>query len=263
MKTVVCIKQVPDTSEVKINPETNTLIRAGIPAIINPYDLHALEEALRLRDCCGGSVIALCMGPPSAAEQLKEAIGMGVDEAILLSDPSFAGADTLATAYTLARAVEKIGGVSLVLCGKQAIDGDTAQVGPEIAENLDWPHLTSVSKINDIDEDGITAERMTDEGYERLQLTLPALLTVTREINEPRLPALRGMIRAKKATIPIWGPADLQTDPAKIGLQGSPTQVWKIFTPDHHADGEILQGEAAELVEKLVESLLAKNIITP
>ncbi len=263
MKIVVCIKQVPDTAEVKINPETNTLIREGVPAIINPYDMHGLEEALRLKERFGGSVIALCMGPPSAAEQLKEAIGMGVDEAILLSDRSFAGADTLATAYTLARAVEKIGSVSLVLCGKQAIDGDTAQVGPEIAENLDWPHLTSVSKVNDIDGESIIAERMTDEGYERLQLTLPALLTVTREINEPRLPALRGMMRAKKADIPVWGPEELQADPLKIGLKGSPTQVCKTFVPDHHVAGEIFRGEAAELAEKLVKLLLAQNLIRP
>ncbi len=262
MKIIVCIKQVPGTTEVKINPENNTLIREGIPNVINPFDVYAVEEGLRLRERFGGSVTVICMGPPSATEQLKETMGMGVDDAILVSDRAFAGSDTLATAYTLAKAVEKIGQVDLVLCGKQAIDGDTAQVGPEMAENLDWPHLTYVRKINDVANEKITAERMTDDGYELLELSLPALFTVVKEINEPRMPSLKGMMRAKKAEIPVWGPEDLDVDQSSIGLDGSPTQVWKTFIPDPRVQGEIFTGEVTEQVQTLVQRLLEKNIVS-
>lgn len=260
MKIVVCIKQVPDTTEVKINKETNTLIRDNIANIINPCDLHAVEEALRLKGEYGGTVVAICMGPPSAQEQLKEVIGLGVDEGILLSNRSFAGADTLATSYTLAKAVEKISDVDLIFCGKQAIDGDTAQVGPELAENLSWPHLTYVNKINEVTDKQIIAERRTDEGYERLQLELPALLTVTEEINQPRMPSLKGLMKAKKMEIPIWGPEDLDLDEARIGLEGSPTQVISTFAPDFDIRAEVFSGEASEQVKKLVKRLMEKSM---
>lgn len=262
MKIVVCVKQVPGTTEVKMNPETNTLIREGIPNVVNPFDLYAVEEALRLKERFGGTVTAVCMGPPSATEQLKEMIGLGVEEAILISNRAFAGADTLATSYTLSKAVEKIGDVDLVLCGKQAIDGDTAQVGPEMAENLGWAHLTYVRKINNVVDGKLVAERMTDEGYERVELQLPALLTVVKEINEPRMPSLKGMMRAKKAEIPVWGPEDLGAEAGRIGLEGSPTQVWKTFVPDHRVEGEIFTGEVSEQVKALVQKLLEKNIVS-
>ena len=250
MKIVVCLKQVPGTTEVKINPETNTLVREGIPNEINPFDLYAIEEALRIRGRLGGgTVAALSMGPPQARDSLREAIAMGVDEALLLSDRAFAGADTLATAYTLAEAIRKIGDVSLILCGKQAIDGDTAQVGPEIAENLDWPHVTYVRKVNEIDAEQVIVERMTDDGYERLSLPLPALLTVIKEINEPRLPGIKGQMRAKKAEIPVWSAADLGADPQRLGLTGSPTQVRKIFYPEHEVTAEMIEGSPAEQAE--------------
>ncbi len=261
MKIVVCIKQVPGTTEVKMNPETNTLIREGITNITNPFDLYAVEEGLRLRERFGGSVTVICMGPPSATEQLKETMSMGVDDTILISNRAFAGSDTLATSYILAKTVEKIGQVDLVLCGKQAIDGDTAQVGPEMAENLKWPHLTYVSTINHIDNGFITAERMTDDGYERLEVSLPTLLTVVKEINEPRMPSLKGMMRAKKTEVPVWGPEDIGVDPLRIGLDGSPTQVWKIFVPDRRVQGEIFTGEVRDQAKKLVARLMDKNII--
>ena len=192
MKIVVCVKQVPDTTEVKINPETNTLIREGVASILNPFDMYAVEEAIRLKERLGATVTILSMGPPQVAEALREAIAMGADEAVLISDRAFAGSDTLATAYALLKGIEKIGDVKLIICGKQAIDGDTAQVGPEIAENMGIPHLTYVKKINEISEDQITLERMNEDGFERLEMPLPALITVVKEINEPRLPSIKG-----------------------------------------------------------------------
>ena len=261
MKILVCIKQVPGTTEVKINPETNTLVREGIPNQVNPFDLYAVEEALRLKERLGGATtVAVSMGPAQAAESLRECIAMGIDEAILLSDRAFAGADTLATAYTLSEAVRKIGDVSLILCGKQAIDGDTAQVGPEIAENLDWPHVTYVRKINEIGEAGLVVERMTDDGYERLALPMPALLTVIKEINEPRLPGIKGQMRAKKTEIPVWTAADLGVDPSRLGLSGSPTQVKKIFYPEHIVNAEMIEGSPAEQAAALAGKLKSLGV---
>lgn len=262
MKIVVCVKQVPDTTEVKINPETNTLIREGVASIVNPFDMYAVEEALRIKDKISGTTVtALSMGPPQAVECLKEVIAMGADEAILLSDRAFAGADTLATSYTLAKGIEKIGAVDLILCGKQAIDGDTAQVGPEIAEKLGIPHLTYVKKINDLDEHGLIAERMTEEGYERLQIALPVLLTVVKEINEPRLPSLKGKMRAKKEQIPVWTAEMIGAAPEKTGLKGSPTWVQRIFIPEIKSQGEIFQGSTEETVKSLVEAILTRKIV--
>jgi electron transfer flavoprotein beta subunit len=261
VKIVVCVKQVPDTTEVKINPETNTLIREGVASILNPFDMYAVEEAIRLKEKLGGTVIVISMGPPQVAEQLKETIGMGVDEAILISDRAFAGSDTLATSYALAKAIEKIGGVNLIICGKQAIDGDTAQVGPEVAEKLGLPHLTYVKKINEISETGFTAERMNEDGFERVQLPLPALITVVKEINEPRLPSLKGMMRAKKAEVPIWKAADIDADPAKCGLNGSPTWVKRIFIPEIKCQGEIFCGSPEEQVKSLVDAIICRKIV--
>lgn len=261
MKVVVCIKQVPDTSEVKINRETNTLIREGVPSIINPFDMYALEEALRVRERCGGSVTAISMGPPQAMDSLREAISYGIDEAILISDRAFAGSDTLATSYTLARAIAKIGGVDLVICGKQAIDGDTAQVGPGVAEELDIPHVTYVKKIVEIRDGYLKVERMVEGGYEVVETGLPALITVVKEINEPRVPSLKGMMRARKAEIPVWKAGDLGVDPGRIGLAGSPTTVVRIFTPELRRRGEMLEGTAVEQARALVERLRSTRLI--
>lgn len=261
MKIVVCVKQVPDTTEVKINPETNTLVREGVASVVNPFDMYAVEEALRIKEKLGGTVVALSMGPPQAAEALKETIAMGVDEAVLLSDRAFAGADTLATSYALAKGIGKIGDVDLILCGKQAIDGDTAQVGPEIAEKLGIPHITYVKKINEINETELTVERMTEEGFERVKLPLPALLTVVKEINEPRLPSLKGKMRAKNIQIPVWNAEMINADPGKIGLKGSPTWVKRIFIPVMKCQGEIFEGSPEEQVKSLVEAILSRKIV--
>jgi electron transfer flavoprotein beta subunit len=261
LKIVVCIKQVPDTTTVRINPETNTLMREGVDSIINPFDMYALEEGIRLREKHGGTVVALSMGPPQVESALREAISLGVDEAVLISDRAFAGADTLATAYTLARGIKKIGKVDVILMGRQAIDGDTGQVGPGVAENLGLPHITEIRKIEEIGEDkSIVVERLLEDGYVRLKTKLPALLTVVKEINEPRLPSLKGKMAAKKAEIPVWSASDLELDGQRIGLTGSPTQVMKIFTPPRPSGGKIFEGDVATAVKQLVAALLEAGI---
>ena len=255
MHFVVCVKQVPDTTDVRINPETNTLIREGVASIINPFDMYAIEEALRLKDKMGGEVTALSMGPPQAETALREAISMGVDEGILVSDRAFAGSDTWATSYTLALALKKVGDFNLIICGKQASDGDTAQVGPGIATHLDLPQITYVRKVEEITEDRIVAERLLENGYEVIESPLPCLLTVVKEINEPRLPSLKGKMAAKKAQIIKWTANDIQGNQQKLGLNGSPTKVVKIFTPEPRKGGKMLTGEPHEMVAELVNEL--------
>jgi electron transfer flavoprotein beta subunit len=260
MNIIVCIKQVPETTEVKINPETNTLIREGVKSIINPFDMYAIEEAIRLKEKYGGKTTVITMGPPQAEEALREAIAMGIDEAILITDRCFAGSDTWATSFTLSNAIKKIGDFDLILCGKQASDGDTAQVGPGISAHLDIPQVTYVKKIREINKNYACVERMTEEGFEVISTSLPSLFTVVKEINEPRLPSLRGLMRAKQAKILRWSAKDLELPEDKIGLKGSPTQVIKIFTPPQRPKGTIFHGETNEVVEKLVE-VLKKEII--
>ena len=255
MNIIVCIKQVPETTQVKINPETNTLIREGVKSIINPFDMYAIEEAVRLKEKLGGKVSVISMGPPQAESALREAISMGADEGILLTDQAFAGSDTWATGLVLARAITKIKEFDLILCGKQASDGDTAQVGPGISTHLDIPQVAYVKKIEQIGNGIARVERMTEEGYEVIELPLPALFTVVKEINEPRIPSLRGMMRAKKAKITCWGVNDIQADISCIGLNGSPTQVVRIFTPPPRKGGEILKGEPEEIAQRLAELL--------
>ena len=241
--------------EVEINPETNTLIREGVGAMVNPFDLYAVEAAVRLKEKLGGKVTALSMGPPQAEQALREVISMGVDEGILLSDRAFAGSDTWATSYTLAVALKKIGHFDLIICGKQAADGDTAQVGPGIATHLELPQITYVRKIEEISGRHIVAERLLENGYEVIEAPLPCLLTVVKEINEPRIPTLRGKIAAKKATIPCWSAQDIAADPLKLGLDGSPTRVVKVFSPPVRSGGEILSGTPAESASRLIEKL--------
>jgi len=259
MKIVVCIKQVPDTTDVKINPETNTLIREGVESIINPFDMYALEEAVKLKERFGGETIAITMGPPQAKQALREAIALGIDSVIHLSDRVFAGSDTWATSLILAKAIEKIKDYDLVICGKQASDGDTAQVGPGIATHLDLPQATYVRRIDTIHLDTvpkiIVVERLLEEGYELVELQFPALITVVKEINEPRLPSLRGKMKARKAEIATWSNNDLNIPEAEIGLNGSPTQVVKIFTPPQKEGGKIFEGELHEIVEQLAQEI--------
>lgn len=255
MNIIVCIKQVPETGNVKINPQTNTLIREGVKSIINPFDMYAIEEGVRIKEKSGGKVIILTMGPPQAEQALKEAISLGADEAILLSDRAFAGSDTWATSYTLSKAIQKIGNYDIILCGKQATDGDTAQVGPGISMHLNLPQITYVKKIEQIQNNHLRAQRMTEEGYEIIESPLPVLLTVVKEINEPRLPSLKGLIKAKNAKITLWNSKDIEAEPDSIGLNGSPTQVVKIFSPPPREKGQIFEGAAEETADKLFNIL--------
>ena len=254
MNIIVCIKQVPDTAEIRINPETNTLMREGVPSIINPFDLHALEAAIQIREQRGGKVVVLTMGPPQAETSLREAIAMGADEAVLLSDKAFAGSDTWATSYTLAQAIKKLG-ADIIFCGKQAIDGDTAQVGPETAEFLDIPHISYIRKIEEIKDDYIRVERLMDEGYDIVESSLPVLLTVVRELNEPRMPSLKGKMAAKKAEIKKMGMADIDAEENSLGLKGSPTQVKNIFAPDIKAERKMIEGSPEEQIDTLIAEL--------
>lgn len=258
MKIIVCIKQVPDTTDVKINPETNTLMREGVAAVINPYDMYAIEESLRIKTRIGGdsTVTALTMGPPQAEAALREAISLGVDKGILLCDRAFAGADTWATSYTLAQAIKHLGGADIILFGKQASDGDTAQVGPGVATHLDLPQITYVRKILELDNASISAQRMLEEGNETIRASLPCVLTVVKELNEPRLPSLKGKMASKRAEITVWKAEDIGCDVNQCGLNGSPTKVIRIFTPSARTDSEILTGEPQDTVGKLVDKLM-------
>lgn len=255
MNIIVCIKQVPDTIDIKINPENNTLIREGVASIINPFDMYALEEALRIKEAHGGTVTVISMGPPQVENAMREALALGVDNAILISDKKFAGSDTLATSYTLSAAIRKLGDYDIILFGKQAIDGDTAQVGPGVARHLDIPQIAFVKEIDSIENGKIVAHRMMEDGFDVIESQLPIVLTVVKDINEPRLPSLRTKMKAKKAEIPVWTFEDLDLDEKRVGLNGSPTQVEEIYTPTLEKKTMILEGEPEEVVKKLVEYL--------
>ena len=260
MRIIVCIKQVPDSGEVRFDKETHSMIREGLPSIINPFDENAIEAALQLKEEYGGEVIVMSMGAPHAEEQLRQSIAMGADRAILLTDRRFALADTLATAYSLSTAIKKIGDYDLLLFGKQAIDGDTAQVGPGVAEMLGLPQITYVRKIQ-IADSKVTAERVLEDSYEIVQAQLPALLTVVKEINEPRHASLRGVLKAKKAEIAIWKPEDIDADLTKIGIEGSACSVIETFTPEPRGDNEQLSGTPGEIAEALFARLRQQNIL--
>ncbi len=261
MNIIVCLKQVPGTTKVDIDPQTNTLVRQGIENIINPFDTYALEEGVRLKEQHGGKVTAISMGPPQAEAMLREAISTGADEAILLSDRAFAGADTLATSYTLARAINKIQQYDLIICGRQTIDGDTGQVGPELAEVLEIPFVAYVRKIEEITSNNIRLQRMVEDGYEVIETALPAVITVAKEINVPRLPSLRGMSRSKSAAIPVWTTREIDADEDRVGLSGSATRVIKIFFPQRARQGEILQGSPESQAESLINKLRDSKLI--
>ncbi len=265
MKICVCIKQVPATTEVKFDPETNTLVREGVDSQINPFDVYALEEAVRVKERLQkegeeATVTVLTMGPPQAEQALREAISLGADDAVLLSDRAFRGADTWATSYALAQALRKLQ-PDLVFCGMQAIDGDTGQVGPGIAVHLDYAHATYVAKIEALDKRKITVRRLVEQGYEVCAVRLPVVMTVVKEINEPRTPSLRGKMNAKKARIPVWKAADIEAPEEKLGLQGSPTQVVKVFSPPHREGGEKWTGEPEELADKLASLLKELEVV--
>jgi len=269
MLIVTCIKQVPDTTQVKIDPVTNTLVREGIPFIMNPYDTHALETALQLKDRFGCRVVALSMGPPNAEATLRKALSVGVDRAILLSDRCFGGADTLATSKVLASAIQRLNDtmepVGLVICGKQTIDGDTAQVGPGIAVRLGYQQLTLVDKLEELDLAArrLVVSRKLEGRHEQVAAPLPAMLTVVREINRPRYPTVPMRLAAETAQVEVWNNEILKLDPETVGLKGSPTWVSKIFSPKRDK-GELLGdgiNDPAGAVQLLIDKLLEKDLL--
>lgn len=266
MHFVVCLKQVPDTSEVRIDPETNTLMREGVPSIINPYDNHGLEEALRMKEKMGGKVTIISMGPPQAKEALKKAMSFGADRAILLTDRVFSGSDTLATAYILSVAIEKINEtepVHVIFAGKEAIDGDTAQTGPGIAHRLGYAQLTYVINVREITENSIIVERKTESGRQVVEAQLPALLTVEKELNELRYASLPNVMKASGYEPEIWDSKMLTFDTTQIGLKGSPTSVTKIFAPPGRSGGEIIDAtqDPAATAASVVQKIFQQNII--
>jgi len=254
MKVVVCIKQVSETTKAKIDPQKNTVVWEG-EGIVNPFDTYALEEGIRIKEQYGGKVTAISMGLPQAENILREAVALGADEAILLSDSVFDGSDTLATSYILSKAIAKLGEFDIVICGRQAIDGDTGQVAPQLAEQLGIPFVSYVSKIEEIKEGYIQMQRMVEEGYQVVEMPLPGAITVVKEINVPRLPPLRGLMMSKKAVIPTWNAQELGVDMDKVGLSGSPTRVTRLFDPPKAGGGELLQGDPESQVDQLVEKL--------
>ncbi len=267
MELLVCIKQVPDTSEIKLDPETNTLIRTGLPSIVNPFDLNALEAALQVKDeHPEARLTVITMGPPQATLALKECLCMGADEAYLITDRAFAGADTLATSYTIASAIKTVQErqgkpFDIVFCGKQAIDGDTAQVGPQIAEELGIPQVTYVCDIK-VDGDTLITKREHEEGFEVLQTKMPLLITAVKSLNEPRFPRLLHSIRASRYEINQLTVNDLNVEMDRLGLKGSPTRVRKVYSPPLRAEGLIIQEETvAASVAKLFAALAEKNIV--
>ena len=259
MNIIVLVKQVPDTAEVKIDPKTGTMIRDGVPSILNPFDQFALEESVRIRNTVGGKITVISMGPPQAKSALQKCLALGADEAILLSDRAFAGADTLATSYALSLAIEKVGEYDLIFCGQQAIDGDTAQVGPEIAEHLGIPQVAYVEKVLETDSSRIRAKSLTDEGYRVVETPLPALLTGTPPTDfVPSAPSMMGVMKARKKEIPVWSAEDVGGDNRRLGLDGSPTRVSRVYSPPIR--GECLMFDDPDAgIDALVNAILERR----
>ncbi|MEW5936236.1 MAG: electron transfer flavoprotein subunit beta/FixA family protein [Candidatus Thermoplasmatota archaeon] len=263
MRIIVCVKQVPDTTEVRIDPRTNTLIREGVPSILNPYDQFAVEEAVRLREVKGGRVTALSMGPPQARSALMRCLALGADDAVLLTDRAFAGADTWATSYTLSLAAKKLGAFDLVLCGQQAIDGDTAQVGPELAQHLEIPQVTYVESVECADG-GLKVRKQTEEGYLLMEVRLPALLALLPPTSfTPGYPPMSGILKAKKKPYEEWNAEAIGGERTRLGIQGSFTQVVRTYTPPPRGKGVMIEGERArEKARNLMEHLSRHRLIT-
>ncbi|MEE0516451.1 MAG: electron transfer flavoprotein subunit beta [Anaerovoracaceae bacterium] len=262
MKIIVCVKQVPDTTEIRINPETGTLTRDGVPSILNPDDANALEEALKVKDSYPDTkVTVITMGPPQAKDMLRECIAMGADDAVLLSDRALGGSDPWATSNAIAAGIRKIGQFDMIFAGRQAIDGDTAQVGPQIAEKLSLPQVTYVKEFSV--KDGFAyVSRALEDGYEKLKVKLPCVLTAIKELNEPRYMSVPGILKACESDIKVWSAEDIGVDLMTVGLKASPTNVFKSFTPKPKGAGVTVEGDTPkEKAEALVASLKAKHII--
>lgn len=260
MKIVVCIKQVPDTTEIKLDPVTGTLIRDGVPSIMNPDDKGGLEMALQLKDKYNAHVTVITMGPPQADDILREALAMGADRAIHLSDRKFAGADTLATSNAIAGALRMLE-YDLVITGRQAIDGDTAQVGPQIAEHLDLPQVTYVESLKYNEAGSFTIRKSTEEGYEILEVESPCVITVLATANKTRYMSVGGIVESYKREVEVWSYGNISVDEQKLGLNGSPTRVFKSFTKGAKAAGKIFEIEPVEAVDLIMEKLKEKFII--
>lgn len=256
MNIIVLIKQVPETSNVKMDPETGTMIREGLETIINPLDLYAIEAAIRLKEQHGGKVTAITMGPPAAMKALREAMAMGCDDAALVSDRKFGGADTWATSYTLVQAIKEMGEYDMILAGERATDGDTGQVGPGVGAWLGLPVVSYVSHIKEVTATHMTAERLMEEGYQVVKTPFPFVMTVVKEIAEPRLPTLRGNKRARQTEIPVYSTENMQVDVGALGLKGSPTKVVKIETPKIMRTGTIVKANSEETLEAAVDQLV-------
>jgi len=263
MKCIVCIKQVPDTSDIRIDPVRNTIMREGVDSILNPHDLHAVEEALRIRERIGGRVIALSMGPRQARQALNKALAMGVDAAYLVNDRKFSGADTWATSLTLAAAIKHLGGADVILCGKQAIDGDTAQVGPSLAEHLGIPQMTYVRRIRELSPESITVEALLDNGYAVTRSPLPALLTVVKAINTPRFANLRRWRDARRTHVEVLDRRRLGLADSDVGLAGSRTRVKRIRGVSYNKQVEFLSGEPARIAEGLLKIIRESTCQAP
>ena len=266
MKIIVCAKQVPDTTEIRINPETGTLMRDGVPSILNPDDNNALEEALRIKDTYPDThVTVISMGPPQAKEMLMECMAKGADECILVSDRAVGGSDTWATSNAIAAAIRKVGDFDLIFAGRQAIDGDTAQVGPQIAEKLGLPQVTYVKEMELVDcEKAVKVKRALEDGYQEIRVELPCMLTAIKELNKPRYMSVKGIFKAcmPDAPIHVWSAADIEVDLDTVGLKASPTNVYKSFTPKPKDPGIFVEGETpSEQVENLLSELKKKHIV--
>ncbi|MDQ0150628.1 electron transfer flavoprotein subunit beta/FixA family protein [Eubacterium multiforme] len=259
MNILVCLKQVPDTTAVKIDPKTGTLIRDGVPSIINPEDKHALEAALQIKDKSGAKVTVISMGPPQAKDALREALCMGADEAVLITDRAFAGADTLATSKALAGAINKLE-YDIIFAGRQAIDGDTAQVGPEIAEHLGIPQVTYVQDVK-IEEDGLLVNRALEDGYELIKVKAPCLLTAIEELNHPRYMNVGLIFDTVDKEVTIWSADDIDVDKAELGLKGSPTKVKKSMTKEVKGAGELIKEGPKDAAKYVIGKLKEKHYI--
>lgn len=261
MKILVCVKQVPDTNEVKIDPVKGTLIRDGVPSILNPDDANALEAALAIKDENPETTIAvLTMGPPQATVVLRECLAMGADEAYLLSDRAFGGADTCATSTTIAAGIKRVGKVDIIFAGRQAIDGDTAQVGPQVAQRLGLPVVTYVQDVK-FEGDKVVVQRQMEDGYEVVEVETPCLLTAVKELNEPRYMSIYGIVDAYKKEVTTWNHEDVKLDPKDCGLNASPTQVFRSFTPPPKGKGEMLKGSVSDMAATLISRLEEKHVL--
>jgi electron transfer flavoprotein beta subunit len=261
VKILVCIKQVPDTEDVKTDPVTGNLIRDGLAATINPFDMYAIEESLNLKENYGGEVTVLSMGPPAAEHSLRYVLALGADNAVLLSDRAFAGADTLATSYSIAQGIRKIGGADVIFTGSKTVDGDTGQVGAGIAEFLDCPVVYYVTEVKAFEKGSIVVERLLEDRVQVLRVKTPCVLSVVNGINKPRLPTMRQKIESERKEITVLDSKGVDADPKHIGLDGSPTKVVKMFPPEKRKKGKILKGRPEKVAKEFVDYLEKMKVI--